>query len=311
MKSTAFHTSSKLPVAVFAALAGASVAHAAQSAPAASSGGWAAVGGSVGGLLLGVIQLIVGLSLAAFSITKGLQLLSKLLGGIDIWAEIKSRNVAVALLAGGVVISYTRVISGGIDAMTRSLLTLGTGGVLNGVIGLVAGVINLVVAIGVASFAITVVFRVMDKLTAGIDERAEFKGGNPAIMIPMAMGKDDACNGPITQRLADQLHTGGGRLNRSQRIHNDPACLTPDDRHHRNIIASNLVDTGHNLKQPMLNIELGLTPKRGVHTGWSITFDKGVGIGIPNNIPLGIADDATFNLRNAPTRRVGKIGWVI
>jgi uncharacterized membrane protein YjfL (UPF0719 family) len=183
MKSTAIKNHTKYSGAALAALALASVAHAAQSAPAASSSGWAAVGGSVGGLLLGIIQLVVGLSLAAFSITKGLQLLSKLLGGIDIWAEIKQRNVAVALLAGGVVISYTRVISGGIDAMTRSLLTLGTGGVLNGVIGLVAGVINLVVAIAVASFAITVVFRVMDKLTVSIDEKEEFKGGNPAIGV--------------------------------------------------------------------------------------------------------------------------------
>jgi uncharacterized membrane protein YjfL (UPF0719 family) len=146
-------------------------------------GSWAEVGGSVGGLLLGIIQLIVGLSLAAFSITKGLQLLSRLLGGIDIWAEIKAKNVAVALLAAGVVISYTRVISGGIDAMTRSLLTLGSNGVLNGVIGLVAGVINLIVAIAVASFAITVVFRVMDKLTASIDEKAEFRANNVAIGI--------------------------------------------------------------------------------------------------------------------------------
>lgn len=147
------------------------------------SGSWAAVGGSVGGLLLGVIQLIVGLSLAAFSITKGLQLLSRLLGGLDIWDEIKKKNIAVALLAAGVVISYTRVISGGIDAMTRSLFTLGGGGVLNGVIGLVAGLINLGVAIAVASFAITVVFRVMDKLTASIDEKAEFKANNPAIGV--------------------------------------------------------------------------------------------------------------------------------
>jgi uncharacterized membrane protein YjfL (UPF0719 family) len=154
------------------------------SAQAETGGGsWAAVGGSVGGLLLGVIQLVVGLSLAAFSITKGLQLLSKLLGGLDIWAEIKAKNIAVALLAAGVVISYTHVISGGIDAMTRSLFTLGAGGVLNGVIGLVAGVINLFVAIGVASFAITVVFRVMDKLTANIDEKAEFKGNNAAIGV--------------------------------------------------------------------------------------------------------------------------------
>jgi uncharacterized membrane protein YjfL (UPF0719 family) len=146
-----------------------------------SHGSWAAVGGSLGGLLLGIIQLIVGLSLAAFSITKGLDLLSRLLGGMNIWAEIKAKNIAVALLAAGVVISYTRVISGGIDAMTRSLLTLGSSGVLNGVIGLVAGIINLIVAIAVASFAITVVFRVMDKLTKDIDEKAEFKANNIAI----------------------------------------------------------------------------------------------------------------------------------
>lgn len=166
---------------MFAVLAFASVAHAATDAVPISSSQWGPVFGSLGGLILGILQLIVGLSLAAFSITKGLQLLSRLLGGVDIWTEIKNRNIAVALLAAGVVISYTRVISGGIDAMTRSLLTLGTGGVLNGVIGLVAGVINLFVAISVASFAITVVFRVMDKLTANIDEKAEFKANNTAI----------------------------------------------------------------------------------------------------------------------------------
>jgi uncharacterized membrane protein YjfL (UPF0719 family) len=142
---------------------------------------WAAVGGSLGGLLLGVIQLVVGLSLAAFSITKGLQLLSKLLGGVDIWAEVKNKNTAVALLAAGVVVAYTRVIAGGIGAMSDSLATLGTGSVYSGVIGLVSGVINLFVAIAVASFAITVVFRVMDKLTTSIDEKAEFKSNNVAI----------------------------------------------------------------------------------------------------------------------------------
>lgn len=168
----------KFTAAASVALVLANVVHAQD-----GGGSWAQVGGSIGGLVLGAVQLVVGLSLAAFSITKGLQLLSRLLGGLDIWAEIKAKNVAVALLASGVVISYTRVISGGIDAMTRSLFTLGAGGVLNGVIGLVAGVINLFVAIGVASFAITVVFRVMDKLTKGIDEKAEFKANNTAVGV--------------------------------------------------------------------------------------------------------------------------------
>lgn len=173
---TLSHTLTKSVGTAAAALLLANVAHAAEPA-----GSWKEVGGSVGGLLLGIVQLIVGLSLAAFSITKGLQLLSRLLGGIDIWAEIKAKNIAVALLAAGVVISYTRVIGGGIDAMTRSLFTLGAGGIWNGIIGLVAGIINLLVAIGVASFAISVVFKVMDRLTENIDEKAEFRANNAAI----------------------------------------------------------------------------------------------------------------------------------
>ena len=144
---------------------------------------WLGVVASLGGLVLGLIQLIVGLSLAAFSITKGLQVLSGLLGGLDIWAQIKQKNVAVALLAAGVVISYTRVISGGIDSMTKSLLTLGSDGILNGAIGLISGLINLAVAIMVASFAITVVFKVMDNLTKDIDEKTEFANGNVAIGV--------------------------------------------------------------------------------------------------------------------------------
>ena len=176
MKPTNFNRITKISGAAAAALALTSAASAAE-----GTGSWTAVAGSLGGLLLGVIQLIVGLSLAAFSITKGLKLLSKLLGGIDIWEEVKKKNIAVALLGAGVIVSYTRVISGGIAAMSDSLATLGTAGVFNGVIGLVSGLINLAVAIGVASFAITVVFRVMDKLTTSIDEKAEFKGNNAAI----------------------------------------------------------------------------------------------------------------------------------
>lgn len=176
MKPTNLHRITKISGTAAAALALTSAASAAEGV-----NPWTAVAGSLGGLLLGVIQLIVGLSLAAFSITKGLKLLSKLLGGIDIWEEVKNKNIAVALLGAGVIVSYTRVISGGIAAMSDSLATLGTAGVFNGVIGLVSGLINLAVAIGVASFAITVVFRVMDKLTTTIDEKAEFKSGNVAI----------------------------------------------------------------------------------------------------------------------------------
>ena len=137
---------------------------------------------SLGALVLGFIQLILGLSLAAFAITKGLSVLSKLLGGIDIWEQIKKRNPAVALLAAGVVVSYCTVIGSGIESMTRALFAMGADP-YGGLVGLFSGVLNLFIAVMVASFAITVVFKVMDKLTAGIDERAEFADGNIAIGI--------------------------------------------------------------------------------------------------------------------------------
>lgn len=155
---------------------------AAQAAPAAHSP-WLKVLGEVGSLVLGIIQLVVALGMAAFCITKGLQLLSRLLGGVDIWAEIKKKNLAVALLAAGVVIAYTGVIGSGIKAMTDSLMSLGSGSLFGGAVGLFSGLVQLVVAVMVASFAITVVFRVMDKLTENIDEKAEFLNGNTAIGV--------------------------------------------------------------------------------------------------------------------------------
>jgi len=155
----------------------------AQEPVASGSSPWMEVAGSLGALILGIVQLVVGLGIAAFAITKGLQVVSKLLGGLDIWAEIGKKNAAVALLAAGAVISYANVIGSGIDSMTGALTTLVSGGIWNGIVGLVAGVINLIVAIMVASFAITVTFKVMDKLTKGIDEKAELSSNNVAIGV--------------------------------------------------------------------------------------------------------------------------------
>ena len=95
-----------------------------------------------------------------------------------------------------------------------------------------------------------------DRDFAGCQHFWRRKGRHPAIMIAMTMREDYPRNRSIAERLAHQLHPSSSRLNGGERVDDDPAGLTPDDRHHRNIIASKLVDTGHNLKQPMLNIEL-------------------------------------------------------
>lgn len=151
-------------------------------APFQSSG----VVGALLGLLLGVVQLVIGLSIAAFAINQGFRIVGKMLEGIHIWTEVKKRNLAVAALAAGVVIAYTNVIGSGIAAMTRgvgNLASLAWGAGLSAIVG---GIISLIVSISVASFAITVTFRVMDKLTTDIDEKDEFRTGNVAIGVVYA-----------------------------------------------------------------------------------------------------------------------------
>jgi uncharacterized membrane protein YjfL (UPF0719 family) len=142
--------------------------------------------GAALGLVLGVIQFVVGLSIAAFAINKGFALVSRMLDGLNIWAEIKKRNSAVALLAAGVVLSYTNVIGGGIASMTRGLSSLASADWSSGVAAIVGGVFNLVIALLVAGFGISVTFKVMDKLTTDIDEKEELRGGNVAIGIVYA-----------------------------------------------------------------------------------------------------------------------------
>lgn len=156
-----------------------------QASETAASPGQSVLGAAFG-LVMGVVQLIVGLSIAAFAINKGFQIVSGLLSGIEIWAEVRKRNAAVALLAAGVVISYTNVIAGGIAAMTTGLQNLVNGELSSGIGAVVGGALNLLIAIMVASFAITVTFKVMDKLTQNVNEKEEFKNGNIAVGIVYA-----------------------------------------------------------------------------------------------------------------------------
>lgn len=142
--------------------------------------------GAALGLVLGIVQLIVGLSIAAFAINQGFKLVSKMLEGIHIWGEVKNKNMAVALLAAGVVLAYTNVIAGGITSMTGGLRGIVGGNMSDGISALIGGALSLIVAISVASFAITVTFTIMDKLTTDIDEKEEFRNNNVAIGIVYA-----------------------------------------------------------------------------------------------------------------------------
>ena len=95
-----------------------------------------------------------------------------------------------------------------------------------------------------------------DRDFAGCQHFWRRKGRHTAIMIAMTMREEYPRNRSIAKRLAHQLHPSSSGLNGGERIDDDPAGLAPDDRHHRNIIAPNLIDTGHHLKQAMFGIQL-------------------------------------------------------
>lgn len=147
----------------------------------------AALGGGLLQLLVAVIQLVVALSIAAYAIKKGLDILSKLLNkggaGLDMWQEIRGKNVSVAVVGASVMVSYCNVIGSGINSMSHVLGNITSQSPWMSLNGLAAALVNLVVAIAVASFAITVVFRVMDKLTGRTDDIAELKANNLAIGV--------------------------------------------------------------------------------------------------------------------------------
>lgn len=142
--------------------------------------------GSLIGLLLAAAQLVISLAIFAFAIKSGLRVVSGMIEGIDIWDEIKRKNMAVALLAAGAVFAYVNVVAGGVESMTHGLTGFMSGSFKTGLSAIIGGVVNLVVALVVAGVAISWTFKVMDKLTTTINEKDEFRAGNTAIGIVYA-----------------------------------------------------------------------------------------------------------------------------
>lgn len=136
------------------------------------------------GLGIAVVQLLVGLALAMGSVYLGLKMFDKLTDGVDEMAELKKGNLAVAILLGAIIFSIANIVEGGVSSLTNSIGPDFTG--VQIAAALVIGVVNLVVGIILAIFAIYIAINVLDKITVGIDEFKELKKGNVAVAIMMA-----------------------------------------------------------------------------------------------------------------------------
>ncbi|MCX8197314.1 MAG: DUF350 domain-containing protein [Candidatus Micrarchaeota archaeon] len=136
------------------------------------------------GLTISLVQLIVGLVLAMGSVYLGLRMFDKLTESTDEMAELKKGNVAIAILLGAIIFSIANVVEGGVSNLTQ---TVSPGlSPMQLVAALIIGVVNLVIGVLLAIFAIYIAISVLDKITVGIDEFKELKRGNVAVAIMMA-----------------------------------------------------------------------------------------------------------------------------
>jgi uncharacterized membrane protein YjfL (UPF0719 family) len=145
------------------------------------------IAGAIVMVVIGIIQLIIGLGLAMGAIYMGIRLLDKLTKGIEEEEELKKGNVAVACLMLGVVIAIALVISGGVAGLTKNLTTIEKGAtVVDYLIAIGGGVAQVIFGIIFAVVAIYLAFRIWDRITTRIEEVDELKKGNVAIGIIMA-----------------------------------------------------------------------------------------------------------------------------
>ena len=144
------------------------------------------IGGATLGLVIALIQLLVSLGFAMLAVYAGIRIFDRLTTGIDELAELRRGNTAIGILMGAVVIAYATVIAGGVASLTNVVLGIGGKSLLETGAALVGGVINLLIGLALASFAITMAMRIFGKITKDMDEQAELKRGNVAVAFLLA-----------------------------------------------------------------------------------------------------------------------------
>ena len=73
------------------------------------------------GIMLGFVQLIIALILAIVVQYVGLSIFNKLIK-IDIWIELKNRNIAISIVIAGIVIAISSIVAKGIQSIIEAIL---------------------------------------------------------------------------------------------------------------------------------------------------------------------------------------------
>ena len=179
MRLTAWLSLAALP-AVF--LVAVPAAHALQDAGATASspeGFWSLIAA----LLVAGVTLVLSLALAMWSVKVAITMYDRWTKDIDELAEIKKGNLAVGILMAAVIYSVSNIITSGVVALTQAIKPQDD--YRKYAIGVVVGVINLLVSLGLATFAVNMAMKFLNRFTKDMDELQEVAKGNTSVAVLM------------------------------------------------------------------------------------------------------------------------------
>lgn len=137
------------------------------------------------GLLVAVLKIVIAFAVGIGAVVFGFRILDRFTKGIDEIKELKAGNLAVGILFGAVILAYTNVIGSGLDQLTNGVVTAGVPFTAR-LLYLLGGIINLGLAVTVASLTIRFAIFAFGKIMGGVDPMAELQKRNVAVAFLLA-----------------------------------------------------------------------------------------------------------------------------
>ena len=126
----------------------------------------------------------------------------------------------------------------------------------------------------------------------------------------MAVREQHGFHGPGPKLVIGERKRGARGLLGQKRIDDDPAGLSLDQRHHRQVITAKLIDAVRHLEEAVNGVELSLAPKRGIDARRRRTFQEVEFRLVPDDAALLVADDAAVDRSDKAAARIVEIGLI-
>ena len=139
------------------------------------------IGNLVLGLVIAIVQVLVGLALSMAAVYLGMKMFDRLTKGIEEMKEIQKGNVAVGVLMVAVIVSIATVVKAGVLSLVMSINpSVGMQAML---LAFLVSVFNLLVSVVIAIVAVYLAIKIFDKITVDFNFMKEIQKGNVAAAI--------------------------------------------------------------------------------------------------------------------------------